>query len=277
MVLPSLAMLPAPVPMLWRAYEAPLLGFAASLVLVLAGRTRAAPWATGVAAAAGMLFGWAWRLDRPFRLAAFGHSLSASAGTAQHLVLVAAAALGAGLLAGRGRGRWLAAAAAVLVGWWMARGPAAGAQFWRAWLAGSLLMVLLLAATGRAGDAKRLAAVPLALATGLLAVRAPVPWPDVALVGAGAVLPLLATEGAAPLPLAMVGTAMAMGADLSAGRLARGGFGAVDLACLLALAAPWLVAATARRLGRAERAAPVVVAVVAGAVAWVGRLALIHR
>ena len=270
-------MLPVPVPMLWRAYEAPLLGFAASLVLVLAGRTRAAPWAASVAAAAGMLLGWAWRLDRPSRLAALGHTLFASAGTAQHLLLVAAAALGAGLLAEKGRSRWLTLAAAILVGWWMARSPAAGVQFWRAWLVGALLVVLLLAVDGRAGGAKRLAAVPLALAAGLVAVRAPVPWPDVALVAAGAVLPPLVVADGAPLPLAMLGAALALGASLSAGRLARGGFDSVDLACLLALAAPWLVAPAARRLGRAEPAAPVVVAVVAGALAWVGRLALLHR
>lgn len=262
--------------MLWRAYEAPLLAFAASLALVAAGRVRAVPWATGAAAAAGMLLGWAWRLARPFALPALERSLSASAGTARHLLLIAAVALGAGLLAERGRSRWLTAAAAVFVGWWMACSPAAGAQFWRAWLAGALLVVLLLDANGR-GGAGRLVAVPLALAAGLLAVGAPAPWPDVALVAAGAALPLLAADIATPLPLAMLGAAMAMAASLGAGRLARGGFGAVDLACLLALAAPWLVAPAAQRLGRAAPAAPVAVAAVAGALAWIGRLALVHR
>ncbi len=268
--------------MLWRVYEAPLLAVAASFALVIAGRMRAVPWATGAAAAAGMLLGWGWRLDRPVALSALGRSLSASAGTAQHLLLIAAAALGAGLLAERGRSRWLAMAAAVLVGWWMARSPAAGAQFWRAWLAGAALVMLLLGAesrgaNGRLGGAGRLTAVPFALVAGLLAVGVPAPWPNVALVGAGAVLPLLAAEGAVPLPLAMLGAAMVMAASLGAGRLARGGFGPVDLACLLALAAPWLVSPAAQRLGRAAPAAPIAVAIVAGALAWVGRLALVHR
>ena len=263
--------------MLWRAYEAPLLAFAVSSALVLAGRMRALPWATGAATAAGMLLGWVWRLYRPFALPTLERTLSASAGTAQHLLLIAAVALGAGLLAERGRSRWLTAAAAVLVGWWVARSPAAGAQFWRAWLAGAVLVVVLLGASGRGSGAGRLAAVPLALAAGLLAVGAPAPWPDVALVAAGAALPLLAAENATPLPLAMLGAAMTVAASLGAGRLVRGGFGPVDLACLLALAAPWLVAPAAQRLGRATPAAPVAVAAVIGALAWVGRLALVHR
>lgn len=269
MPLPSVPALPA----LARAYEAPLLALALSLALVFAGRMRRTAWATGGAAGTGALLGWGLRLGGPRPWSA----LIAPASTAQHLLLVAAVALGAGLLGARLRGawpgRWLAVAVAILVGWWVARSPAAGAQFWRAWVVCAALVAPLL----RAGDAGRLAAAPLALGAGLLAAGASAPWQDIGFVVAAAALPLLAAQGVAPLPVALLGAATATAASLGAGRLARGGIGSVDLACALALAAPWLVAPAARRLGRAAPAAPIAVAVVAGALAWVGRLALAHH
>jgi hypothetical protein len=253
------------------AHQAPVLAIAVSLALVLTGRLPRAGWAAGAAAGAGALLGWGARLGgpRPWRL------VFAPESTPQHLLLVAAVILGAGLLATKVRSRGLAAASAVLAGWWVALSPAAGVQFWRAWLAIAVLPILLLRV---AADTKRLAAAPLALAAGLLATGAPSPWPDVGLVAAAAALPLLAAEGAmAPLPLALLGVTTAAAADLGAGRLPRAGFGPVDLACLLALAAPLAVAPAARRLGRAAPAAPAAVAVIAGVLAWIGRLALAHR
>lgn len=251
------------------AYQAPLLTFTLSLALVLAGRMRRLAWAPGAAAGAGALAGWGLRFGgtHPWR------ALLVPTGTAQSLLLVAAVALGAGVLTARLRSRWLVAATAVLVGWLVARNPAVGAQFWRAWLAVALIVLLLL----RVGDARHLAAAPLALAAGLLAVRAPVPWIDAGIIAAAAALPLLAVEGAAALPLALLGAAATAAADVGAGRLTRGGFGPLDFACLLALAAPFAVAWAAKRLGRASPGAPVAVAALAGALAWAGRLALVHR
>ena len=251
------------------AYVAPLLAFALSLALVLSGRLRRLVQAPNVAAAAGALVGWTLRLGgtRPWRV------VLTPATTPQHLLLVATVALGAGLLATRVRNRWLAGAAALLAGWWVAHSPATGPQFWRAWLAVVLLTVLLL----RVGDVRRLAAAPLALAAGLIAARATAPWVDVGLVAAASVLPLLATDGTALLPLALLAAAVTITTDLGAGRLSHGGFGPVDLACLIALASPVAVAPAARRMGGAGSGAPVAVAVLAGALAWAGRLALIHR
>lgn len=256
-------------PTLIGAYQAPLLAFVLSLALVLAGRFRRAAWVPGAAAGAGALLGWALRLAgmRPWQ------ALFRPAAMPQHLLLVAVVVLGAGLATARTRSRWLTAAAAVLIGWWVARNPATAAQFWRAWLAVVLLVPLLL----RVGDTRRLATVPLALAAGLLAIRVSAPWGEAGIIAAAAVLPLLAVEGGAPLPLALLGAAMVAVADLGAGRLPRGGFGPVDLACLLALAAPFVVGWAAKRMGQVAAIAPVAVAALAGVLAWIGRLALLHR
>ena len=260
-------------PTQWRAYEPALLAFAASLTLVFVGRARGAARATASAAAAGALLGWWVQLAGLRRWRA----LFEPASTAQHLLLVAVVALGAGLLAPRLRERWLVGASAALAGWWVARSPASGLQFWRAWF----LIGLLVALIARAGDAARVAAVPLALAAGVYAAGAPAPWLGVALTAAAAALPLLIAHETPALPIAapiaVLGAATAGAVDLGAGRLARGGFGPVDAACLLALAAPLAVAPVRNRMRRAAPLAPVLAAAAAGLLAWGSRLALAHR
>jgi hypothetical protein len=261
-------------PAQWHTYEPPLLALAASLALmlagrVLAGRARGATRLAASAAAAGALLGWWVQLAGLRRWRA----LFDPASTAQHLLLVAVVALGTGLLAPRLRERWLVAAGAVLAGWWVARSPVSGEQFWRAWLVIGLLVALL----ARAGDAIRVGAVPLALAAGLCATGAPAPWLGVALTGAAAALPVLVAHEVPALPLAILGATTVGAADLGAGRLARGGFGPVDAACLLALLAPLAVALARGRMRRAAPLAPVLVAAAVGLMAWGGRLALAHR
>ena len=64
-----------------------------------------------------------------------------------------------------------------------------------------------------------------------------------------------------------IATAMAA-ASLGGGRLVRGRIGAVDVACLAAAVAPWLVRPLAVRIPRAAWLAPPAAAATAAGVAW---------
>ena len=256
---------------------APLIAFAASLLMIAAGRMHRAHAAWRLAIPCGALAGWGWRLAGHAGFAPWWHAVAAPRSTAAHLLLIAVIAiLVAGSDAvplGRLRGRWLAIAAAIVAGWWIARSPASGAQFWRAWLAASLLAALL----GTIRGAGRLAAAPLAFAAALAVMHAPAPWPGMAFVLAAASIPILAVAEVSALPLALLVSGTVVAAVLGAGRMAHREFGPVDLAALLAVAAPWTVAPLTSRLGRAARAAPVVAAAIAGLLAYFGQLAHLYR
>ncbi len=243
-------------------YRAPPLALVVALALTRAGRVRAVfPFVSTAVAA---LLGWAWLLEgaRPWRM------LWAPVGTAQHLVLAAAAAIGLGLVGARRHGRWIVLGAVVAVAWWVAGSPPARDEFWRVWLAGALAIGVVQWAS--AAEQVRGVAAPFALAAGLGAAGAAWPWPLAALVLAAAALPGL--RGGVPvLPLAVLTGATATAASLGAGRLVQGRVTAVDCACVLALLAPRAVPSVARRLGTRNVAAPFIVVIGAAALTWAVR------
>ncbi len=236
----------------------PLLAFGVGL----AGRAAGARWAVAASGAAGALAGWMALLP----WASAPRAVLAPRAVPEFLLLPAAAAALAGIAASRLRGRaerWAPWALAVLAGWWLARSAPARPEFWRVWFAVVLAAWLLTRAAGTSGANGRALAAALALWGALLLAGVPPVWAAAAAAGAA----WLAGGALPPVLLA----ALAAAADLGAGRLVQGRVNAVDLACLLAPGAAWLVPWTAARLGRRGRvlAVPAAAALAVGA-AWLG-------
>jgi len=262
-------MLSLPNLVLFQGYGPALLALAVALVVGAAARLSGRGGA-GLAGAAGALAGWA--AMAPSLVAAW------SPRTVQDFALLPAAGV---LLAAaaapwlRGRpGRWLPALLTVGAGWWLAGSTPARPEFWRVWAVVAVAAVLLGRVFGTQGG--RSVATAAALAVGLVVAKAAPAW-----LGFGAVLGLAAvgagvTGGAMPAVLVVVGAAVV---DLGLGRLVRGGFNAIDLACVLApvagLVAAWAVPRLGRRWGVMRDVVGVLVgmAVVAGAV-WLGSRAI---
>lgn len=209
-------------------YRAPLV----ALVVTLGARALRGRLGPALAGGMGAAAGWAFL----FGVAA----IMAPRGAADRLVPLA---LGAGLAAASAQGagpRLLAAVAPVLLalggGWWLAGALVGQAALLRdgpvilAVAAAIGVMVRLLAD----GDSWRALAGALALWGALLAVHAPVRWELVAAVPVAVAVALLPRL---PPGALMAGAAAAI--CLSAGRLAHGGFRAVDAACLMPLLAVW--------------------------------------
>ncbi len=249
--------------------RAPLIGFAVALGLTLAARVLRAGALAIVAAGVGVFAGWCVALGGVWITAP--HSLP------ERLPLLAVGAVLIGFATVRVAPRrgWLGLlAAALAAGWWLAGAPRTQASLLAVWQTA----LGVAAAVGIAGHpvlARRLgsfsvAAAGLALAASLHLATAPVPWTTLALATGLAGLPLVVLPGVAGLvllPLATDIVATAAGADLTAGRLARGGLSAIDAATVSPLIVLWLAPALSGRLGQIGRAAGPVGAVLAAAVA----------
>ena len=182
----------------------------------------------------------------------------------------------AGALGTRVRSRWVPAAGVCFASWWLAGSPMGRPEYWRV-LFGALLLAWLL----RRLDAQvphRALAVMLTVCFGLLLGSAPQAWVlAMAVLAACYAGVSLGNAGSSVVSgLTMLGM---VAADLAGGRLMRGSFGTVDLACLGAIGTPVLLSPLEsvfrRRLGRAARPGAIIVAagVVAG-MAWLVARAL---
>jgi hypothetical protein len=249
--------------------RAPLIGFAVVLGLTLAARMLRAGMLAIVAAGTGVFAGWCVALGGAWIMAP--HSLP------ERLPALAAGAvlIGFATLRVAPRRGWIGlVAAALAAGWWLAGAPRSHASLLVVWpTALGVAAAILLA--GHPVLARRLgpfsvAAAGLALAASLHVAGAPVPWTTLALTTGLAGLPLVVLPGAAGLvllPLATDIAATAAGADLTIGRLARGGLSAIDVAAVSPLIVLWLAPALSGRLGQIGRAAGPVGAVLAAALA----------
>lgn len=239
-----------------------------ALVLSAGGAAMARRWpglATAVCAGAAAA-GWAVLLGGGWRMVLWPR------GVAEHVLTPALVLVGAGIVARWVRTRWLAVGVAVFAAWWMAGSGVARPEFWRV-LFGGMAAAWVLTRAG-VGEPRQGVAAALTVWGGLVVGGAPVVPVGVAMVLTGAVagVAVAGREGVVPPALVMVGV---LAADLAAGRLVRGGVGMVDLACLGAVGAPWLVPAMERGLGRRLRGAagfvaPIAVAAGVVFVAWVG-------
>lgn len=255
----------------------------ASLGLILAGRLLGTGWLGGIAGGSGVVAGWV-ALTGPPRLGLGSFSLGsfnpgrfdlAATSLAPHapigrLVPLALAAVAAGLVLGllaprRGRLAALLALAAAC-GWWLAGAPLARAGLvmaWPAMLAIALLAVLVQRLTP---SAEAVSCGGAALAAALYLVHAPPLWPMLALVPAASALALVVLPAAAgpALPALTVDLAAIIAVPvLAEGRLAQGGFAAMETAALAPLLALWLLARITPRLGFAGRLAGPAAAVLA--------------
>lgn len=289
---PSLSVPPGLVQGIAHAYQPPLIALGVALLLGLVGRALGLGWLRGVAGAVAAVAGWAALVPT----AVLPRAVLTPRAMVEFLLLPGVAVVLAGLVAPWLRGtalgraeRWLPAGLSLLVGWWLAGSAAGRPEFWRVWLAVVAAAWLLARGTSGPGghsaspghSASRVLATALALWGGLLVAGAPPVWLAASLVIVAAALAAWVTGG--PLPSLLVVTAAAS-ADLGAGRLARAGLTAVDLACLLAIGAAWLASLAERRFGqgrkpsgRLGRAGPLVAALAAAGlivvVGWlVGRL-----
>lgn len=263
--MPSFSLPTLPGSLVLLAYLPAFVAVAVVLSMALLGRVVARPGFGPAAAAAGVLAGWAALLP-----AQAWRAVLTPRGMMDALLLPAVAAVLLGLLSPwlRGRAeRWGPVLLILLTGWWVA--GAGRAEFWRVWL----VVGLAAWALGRGATGARVTAAALALWGGLVLAGAPAMWIAAALVAVAASGAVWAAGGVLP-PVLLV--AVAACADLAAGRLVRGRVTAVDVACVLAVAAAWLVPVLAPRLGRRTGpllAVPVAAAAVVGA-GWVVARAL---
>ena len=255
--------------------RAPLIGFAVALGLALAARLLRVGWLPVFAAGTGVLAGWYAALG--------GIWITAPHGLPERLPLLAVGEvlIGFATLRLAPRRGWLGLLLAALAsGWWLAGAPRSHAALLAAWPAALGVAAAVLLA-GRAVLAQRLgsfsvAVAGIALAAALHLAAAPALWTTLALVAGFAGLPLAALPGMAGLvllPLATDIAATAAAADLTAGRLPRGGVSAIDAAAAAPLIVLWLGPALSRRLGQIGSAAgpagPVLAAGAAVGLAWV--------
>ena len=215
--------------------RAPLIGFAVALGLALAARLLRVGWLPVFAAGTGVLAGWYAALG--------GIWITAPHGLPERLPLLAVGAvlIGFATLRLAPRRGWLGLLLAALAsGWWLAGAPRSHAALLAAWPAALGVAAAVLLA-GRAVLAQRPRRAALdearleldddALAAALHLAAAPALWTTLALVAGFAGLPLAALPGMAGLvllPLATDIAATAAAADLTAGRLPRGGVSAID-------------------------------------------------
>jgi hypothetical protein len=258
---------------IWQEFHGPLVAFAVSLGLALVARFARSPLAGSVAGGAAVAVGWAVTTAVPWVL--MPRPLADRLPLLAVGVLVLAVA--AGRFAGR-RGIWPPSVVVALAsGWWLAGAPHTHPALLAAWPLGLGVAVAVVAVAWLSGGTDPLQPVlaSVVLAAALHVVAAPWLWVLLALVPGAAALPLLAAPGLsamALLPLAADVAASGAGVVITAGRLARGGFTAVDAAALSPLLALWLAPRIGARLGAARRLGPLLGAIIAGAlsvaVAW---------
>ena len=250
-------------------YQAPLLALVVAGLGAAFARGRWAGWA-GLPGALGTLAGWAALLP----LAGAGWAALLPRGLPDQLLLpalaVAVLCAAGPWLPGR-VARWAPWAVTAFAGWWLATSLAGRTEFWRVWAAFALVAWLLV--RGIAGQAPRAWAAALAGVAGLALTRSPPPLGAIGLVLAAAWAPAAVLGIQARLAPALLVAAALVSADLAAGRLQRGAMNAVDLACLAALGAPWLVPLLAARMGQrtlGPAMAAVGAAIATAGAAWAG-------
>ncbi len=255
----------------WHLLRPPMLAFAVTMALRLAGLRGGRPALAVAAAGFGLLAGWIGLLGVPGSV----HVLLASHALADRLRL---AALGAALICLVApllpvRPPVPTALLALLGGWWMAGAPGRETELWRHAASLAVIAAALWIACRSMQDER----VTLALTAGAtlllaLAVAGAAPlWVMLALV------PLACAVGWAPgpaptgalLPVACGIVLAAVAIDQAAGGLARGRFGVMDAACLSPLV-PILLLPRLERLGSLAAAATAT-AIGVGAVAIVAR------
>ncbi len=265
----------------WQRFHGPLIAFAVTLALALAGRFLRNSLLAAAAGGAGVVAGWFVLTGRlwPSPAGPSGDDLGAVAATALLVGLV-----GSWLAASRSA--WIGLLLAALVAAWLFAGAprhlsALQAHWPIAVAAGAAVLVFARSLAPSGLDPLRLALAGLTLAAAVLIVGAPSLWLQLALVPATAALATFAlpsVPAAAALPVAVDLAATACLAGIMLGRLPRLGFGPVDAAALSPLIAVWLLPRTTERFGRLGVAAPLIGAVLAGAFAigcvWLARLAL---
>ena len=163
--------------------------------------------------------------------------------------------------------RAISVALALFGGWWVARVAVGPNNFWRV-----LFGIAALAWTlSKVVDARpeRGLAFALALWGGLAVAGSPLGMTWAAAVAAAGWFGLVAAPGRGTLPVASMAVLLGA-ADLAGGRLTRGKFDAVDLACLLALLSPFVAEAAAVRFGKNLGRFGLVASSAAGAACMVG-------
>ena len=256
---------------LWQAFQAPLIGAAVALVLVLLGRWLRSTSLLVAAGGAGVTTGWL--------LLTGSVTASLTAGPRDlpnRLALIAFAALVLTVLtAWRApqRGRFLCLLLLALgAAWWLAGGPRTQADLMQvAFLAAALVIWHALVARhlSRAPPG-RLVLAAWTLTFALWVVQAPPLWLLLALVPASVSLVLLIAPVSEFMLLSpAIDLAAVMAASmLATGRLPHGGISALDLAILAPLLAIFLVG----RLRFAAILATPLAMAIAVAVAWLARL-----
>lgn len=251
-------------------YAAPIAAFLVALVLPLLGRGQAWVAATGGAA---LFVGWALLLPISLlpRVVWAPHR-----GVETLLAPALACAVSAALLAWRGsnRPRLEAVLLAVFTGWWVARDGVGTVDFWRVWFGVAALAGLI----GRiaAGRADRMLVLALALWGGLTVAATGAVWQLAALVATACAAGLVGAGAGTAVPAAAI-AALLGAADLAGGRLLRGHLDGTDLACIAALAAPFVADAASARLGRMSDRVAAVSSSVIGAAITVAAVWLLRR
>lgn len=224
-------------------YGGPLAALLITLAVPLAVRGKA--WADAAAPAA-LFVGWALLL----RASQLPRAIWAPSHGVETLLAPALACLaGVALLAWRGgrQARLIASGLAVFAGWWVARESVGRPDFWRVWFGiGVLAYVVSRIMQGRAD---RALVLTLALLGCVAVAGTGSAWLLAAAVAAAAAAGLGAAGLSAALPAAAV-AALIGASELAGGRLLRGRVGLIDLACLAALASPFIADLAERRLKR---------------------------
>jgi hypothetical protein len=253
----------------WHQFHGPLIAFAVTLGLALAGRFLGVELLAMAAGGAGVIAGWyaltghLWTIPPP-------SSVDLLAEFAALALLISLLLLWFGQDRHSLAGQLVAALAA---GWLLSGAPRHPGTLQANWpiFLGSAIAVLLFARllADRAVDPMRLALAALTLAAALHVAGTPPIWAQLALVpglAALAMFVLPALSGLAALPVAVDVAGLACLAVLALGRLRRLGFSAADAAALAPLLSIWLLPHAVGRIRRLGRAAPLAGSLLAGAI-----------
>ena len=253
----------------WQPFHGPLIAFAVAVGLALAGRFLRMGLVAAAAGGAGVLAGWIAITGRV--------RLASSVTTIDDLATLAAAALLIGVVfcwLGPGRAAWLAGpVAALATAWLLAGAPGNLATLraeWRLALGVAVAVLLFVRIPATTSAPLRLGLAGLTLAVALHVAGAPPIWTQLALVPGVAGLAMCAATAAPPaaaLPVTIGVAGLGCLAVMRLGRMPKLGFTTVDAAALSPLLAVLLQPRTTERMGRLGRAAPLVGALLAGAIA----------
>ena len=256
---------------IWRDFHGPLVALLVSLVCVLAARTLRSALLATLSGGAGVLAGW-WSMSAaPFVLS--------PRPVAERLPLLEVATmvivLAAGYLAPR-RGIWPPIVIIALAScWWLAGGPRTEVDVLTVWpvmlgIACAFMVTVRLVVGSTIADPLRPILAATTLAGSFHVVGAPWLWTLLALVPAGAAIPIIAIPkipGILLLPLATAVAGVGSGAVLTGGRLPHGVIKATDLAVFAPLLAVWLAPHLTARLRAAGWLVPFLGIILSGLIA----------